>query len=203
MTVFELQIDANSDLPAHEYTIHAGLFERKVDGTGDFSGTTFQNVVRAFLPDPAGITVSDAWPSGTQRNYSYQWDIPDGINRDQLMAFAFIQDEITQEVYQVNKVKIGFSSEIPSSIPDSQRDKFIVFPNPARDQAFIRFARPVQGDVRIEMFNNLGSLVYTEIMSQTDNDIEISTDKYPNGLYIIRISTGNVLLGITKLNIAE
>ena len=62
---------------------------------------------------------------------------------------------------------------------------------------------PVQGDVRIEIFNNLGSLVHTETVSRTDNDIELLTDKYPNGLYIIRISTGNELLGVTKLNINQ
>ncbi len=49
-------------------------------------------------------------------------------------------------------------------MPGSSRDKFIVFPNPASDQAFIRFDQPVKGEVRIEMFNNLGSLVYTGII---------------------------------------
>ncbi len=200
---FELQIDANSVLPAHEYTVYAGIYERKVAGTGSFIGTVYQNVVRAFLPDPAGITIAGPWPAGGQKNYSYQWDIPADINRDQLMAFAFMQDEETHEVYQVNKVKIGYASETGINLPGSSRDKFIVFPNPARDQVFIRFEKPVRGDVRIEMFNNLGSLVYTEIISQTDNDIGLLTDKYPNGLYILRITSGNELIGVTKLNITQ
>ena len=107
---FELQINANTALPAHEYTIYAGIFERKVVGPGSFSGTIYQNVVRSFLPDPAGITIDEPWPVGGQKNYSYQWDIPPDISRDELMAFAFMQDEETHEVYQVNKVKIGYSS---------------------------------------------------------------------------------------------
>jgi hypothetical protein len=203
---FELQIDANSVLPAHQYTLYAGIAEREVPGTGDFSGTIYQNVVRAFLPNPevpSGITIPGPWPVGSQKNYSYQWDIPSGINRDQLMAFAFMQDEETQEVYQVNKVKIGFSTETGEYLPRSSRDKFMIFPNPARDQAFVRFDKPVKGKVRLDMFNNLGSLVYTENIPQTDNDIEILTDKYPNGLYIIRITTGNELLGVAKLNITR
>ena len=200
---FELQIDANSVLPANEYTIYAGIFERKVAGTGSFSGTVYQNVVRAFLPDPAGIAIPGPWPVGGQKNYSYQWDIPADVNRDQLIAFAFIQDEGTHEVYQVSKVKIGYATETGIHVPGSSAEKFIVFPNPARDQVFIRFEKPVQGDVRIEIFNNLGSLVHAEIITQTDNDIEVLTDKYPNGLYILRITSGKQLLGVTKLNISQ
>jgi hypothetical protein len=61
----------------------------------------------------------------------------------------------------------------------------------------------VKGDVKIEMFNNLGSLVYTENISQTDTDTEIMTDRYPDGLYIIRVTAGNEILGVTKLNITR
>jgi len=119
------------------------------------------------------------------------------------MAFAFIQDEETHEIYQSNIVKIGYSTGINNELPGSSRYKFIVFPNPASDQAFIRFDKPVKGEVRIEMFNNLGSLVYTGIIPGTDTAGEIMTDKYPDGLYIIRVTTGSELLGITKLNIAH
>jgi hypothetical protein len=53
------------------------------------------------------------------------------------------------------------------------------------------------------MFNNLGSLVYTGIIKQTDSDTEIRTDKYPDGLYIIRATMGNEQLGVVKLNITR
>jgi hypothetical protein len=201
--VFKLEIDAKSELPSHEYTIHAGIFEKMVNGTGINGETIYKNVVRTLLPDPAGITIFGSWPAGGQLKKDYTWDIPNEVNPDQLTAFAFMQNEETHEVYQVNTVKIGYSTGEGVITPGSTPDKFIVFPNPARDQAFIRFDKQMKDDVRIEMFNNLGSLVYTGIIKKTDADTEIKTDKYPDGLYIIRATMGNELLGVTKLNITR
>jgi hypothetical protein len=201
--IFQIQFGPKHDLTAHEYTLHAGIFERKVMGAGINGDTIYENVVRAFLPDPAGITIFEDWNAIDGRTQDYSWSIPEGIDPGELMAFAFIQDEETSEVYQVNWVNIGFSTEIPGVLPGTSRVKFIVFPNPARDQTFIRFDKPVKGDVKIEMFNNLGSLVYTENISQTDTDTEIMTDRYPDGLYIIRVTAGNEILGVTKLNITR
>jgi hypothetical protein len=182
--LFDVEIDAKRALPSSEYTI-------------------YENVVRALLPIPAGVTISGVWPVNGQKKRDYTWDIPEGYNKDQLMAFAFIQDEGTHEIYQVNIVKIGYATGTHDILPGTSRDKFIVFPNPASDQAFIRFDKPLKDIVRIEMFNNLGSLIYTGTIPRTDTDAEIKTDKYPDGLYIIRATCGNELLGVTKLNITR
>jgi hypothetical protein len=155
------------------------------------------------LPDPSGKTFIGVWPVGGQIRYDYAWDIPDGISKDQLRAFAFIQSEETQEIFQVNTIKIGDSTQSGVVLPVSSRDRFIVFPNPASDQVFIRFEEPLKDEVRIEMFNNLGSLVYTGFIKQTDTDAEIRTDKYPDGLYIIRATTRNKIVGVSKLNITR
>jgi VCBS repeat-containing protein len=199
---FKLEIYSMRALPSREYTIHAGIYERRATATGINGETVYRNVVRALLPDAAGITYSGPWTVNEQRNYNdYEWSVPEGVKPDQLYAFGFIQDEGTQEIYQVNNVKIG---EITGTVDlPSSHDKFIVFPNPANDHAFIRFDKPQRDEVRIDMYNNLGSLVYTGILKQTDTDAEIKTDQYPDGLYIIRATSGNQLLGVSKLNITR
>jgi hypothetical protein len=163
----------------------------------------FQNVVRALLPSPAGITIFEPWNGHDLRKMEYTWDIPDGINRDQLMVFGFMQDLQTHEVFQVNWVKVGYATHTDVGLPPSTREKFIVFPNPASDQVFIRFDEPVNGKVKIDVFNSLGSLVYSDFILQTDTDTEIMTDKFPDGLYVVRATSGNKLLGIAKLNITR
>ncbi len=55
-------ITALTDMPAREYTVHMGVVERKITGeTGTNGETVFENVVKAFLPDPAGNTFFRAW----------------------------------------------------------------------------------------------------------------------------------------------
>jgi mRNA-degrading endonuclease HigB of HigAB toxin-antitoxin module len=200
---FTIQFQPKQDMPAREFTVHAGVLERRVTRTNPNGETIYENVVRTLLPNLEGIPIFEIWPAGMRKEGTFEWEIPEGYNRDQLMAFAFIQDEETHEIFQANIVKIGNITGTHDVLPGSSRDKFIVFPNPASDQAFVRFDEPVKGDVRIEMFNNLGSLVYNGIIPRTDTDSEIRTDKYPDGLYIIRVTTGNELLGITKLNITH
>ena len=48
-------VTALADMPTGEYTVHVGVVERKITGvTGTNGETEFRNVVKAFLPDPAG-----------------------------------------------------------------------------------------------------------------------------------------------------
>jgi hypothetical protein len=198
----DAQISAEDEIPKHEYTVHVGVVERRITGeTGANGETVFENVVKALLPDASGVTLFKDWYKGEQREVITSWNMQNVYDVNQLRAFVFIQDESTHEIYQAAMDDIKLLTGIHDQLPGKTDNKFIVFPNPAADKAFIRFDKPVAGSVRIEMFNNLGSLVYTDLIPRTDVDTEIATDKFPYGLYIIRAISGNDILGTCKLNI--
>jgi len=201
--VIEIQVAAQTDIPAKELTIHIAMIERKItEETGINGETVFESVVKALLPDAAGTTVSNAWSMGDQYEVKYTWTIENLYNFGELRVVAFIQDESTGEVYQA-AIRQAAVSSATTEIPAGLLNKFVVFPNPASDQVFVRFEKPVTRDVRIDIYNNLGSLIYSGKVPPGEIETQISTGFCPDGIYIIRAITNDQILGTRKLTITR
>jgi hypothetical protein len=195
-------VTALTDMPANEYTVHVGVAERKITGvTGTNGETEFRNVVKAFLPDPAGTTLYKAWNASDVDSVRNYWYLQNVYNMNELKVFAFIQDESTSEIYQVAMNKIDLVTGIND--PSSLENGLLVYPNPANDEVYVQTDKPGGGTVRVDIYNNLGVVVRSIEIPGSADKTNISTALLPDGLYIIRATSGSTVLGIQKLNISH
>jgi VCBS repeat-containing protein len=202
----QTQISPREDIPASELTIHVAVIERKITGvTGNNGENIFESVVKTLLPDAAGTTLYRAWARDETKRIDDAWEMQNVYNTAELRVVAFIQDESTGEIFQaeidtIGSVPTGIHDELPERGSDNN---FIVFPNPASDHVFIRFEKSLARDARIELYNNLGGLVYSGRMLRGADETEIPTADCPDGFYIIRAITSDKVLGIKKLTITR
>ncbi len=195
-------VTAMDDMPSGEYTVHVGVIERKItEETGTNGETVFENVVKTFLPDPAGTTLYRSWNTNDMDTVDNYWYPQNVYNLNELKVFAFIQDESTNEVYQVALNNIDLITGIRNSY--SSDNTLFTYPNPASDKVFVKLDKPVNGFVRLDFYNNLGALVKCVEVPGTSDEKEISTSQFPDGMYIIRAVSGTSLLGVQKLNISH
>ncbi len=71
-----------------------------------------------------------------------------------------------------------------------------LYPNPARDQIRISYAmeEQVEEQAHIQMYDQFGTLVYS-MMQESSNECIVSIDPgWANGIYLIRITSGNMTL---------
>jgi hypothetical protein len=198
------QVTATENLPQGEYTVHVGVIERKITGlSGNNGETEFENVVKILLPDPAGTTFYKSWTSEEIQTIDNNWDLKNVYDRDQIRAFAFIQNEATSEVYQTALKSIDLVTGTHDLLQTTPGNKFVVYPYPAANSVFLRFDKSVTGMVTINIYNNQGSLVYADYHSVTGNETEINTSDFPDGIYMIRVLSGHSVIGIRKLNITR
>ena len=65
------------------------------------------------------------------------------------------------------------------------------FPNPADDKVTLSFARSsLDGKANIELYNMLGSKVYSQQVEDLDGTITISTENFKAGLYFYSLNDG-------------
>jgi hypothetical protein len=195
------EIVAKESMPARELTFHVVVLERRITGITGLNGeTSFKNVVKIMLPDAAGTTLYKAWTNREKRTSLDTWNMEHVYDPSELRVVVFIQDESTHEIYQAEWDSVRIPTGIYDNRPGSgSEDRFIVFPNPASKRVFIRFDKPVDADVHIKLYNNLGSLVYTDCISKGEGEIEISAGEFPDGLYLVRAIKGDQVTGIRKL----
>lgn len=60
-----------------------------------------------------------------------------------------------------------------------------IYPNPAKDQFFLKSANNILGKVSVEIYDASGKLVSSQKISSTD---AVSTQALPNGVYVVKVA---------------
>jgi len=80
---------------------------------------------------------------------------------------------------------------------------FDLYPNPARDEAFITLNEFDGQLVEINIFNTLGKNVFQQLTQPDDGEIRIKTSAFQNGLYFISITIDKQKMVSKKLYISR
>lgn len=177
--------------------LHIAAVE-KSDGT-----TNNDFVLRKFFGSPTGIPlenfISFPIPQGTIETYTHRVYLDDPrINYDSLALVAFIQDEITKEVYQATiELKPDFlpDGDLITGVEDpTYANKINLFPNPANQEVNIELPAAVTRNTPVLMFDTYGRAVFESSFAPGERAKKVDTTELAGGMYIIQISTpeGNV-----------
>lgn len=69
-----------------------------------------------------------------------------------------------------------------------------LYPNPTSNEAYIAFKNALNGKTTIEVYNQIGQLLYTEVRSEltAQSIISINTSRFADGIYFVNVKNGDV-----------
>jgi len=70
----------------------------------------------------------------------------------------------------------------------SSTDRIKIFPNPTSGILDVSINEPFNNDIKIEVYNNIGSLLQITWMNRNESGASIDLSKYPEGLYMIKLT---------------
>ena len=73
----------------------------------------------------------------------------------------------------------------------------ILFPNPASGEAALRFVLNLEGELRVEVYDASGRLIYDELHSglpPAEHQINIPLEGWQSGIYLVRACMGSQAL---------
>ncbi len=191
-------------LPLTEISLRVAVTEEKINGiTGQNGDTLFRNVVKALLPGPAGTTLYRSWNPGDSATVDLEWNLSHIYNMNELRVAAFIQNESTRYVYQAALDSIGVITGTDNPVYNGSENSFRIFPNPAKNRATLAFTGESQDVINLQIFNNLGKLVYSRVIPQGTLSQELPVSDLPEGLYLIRLTGSNTMPESGKLIISR
>ena len=76
-----------------------------------------------------------------------------------------------------------------NEIKNAGKNDLIVYPNPAGESVTIYFTSPGQKKTEVKVFDMMGKEMYSDLL--TTPKASLSLLPFPNGLYFIRVATGN------------
>ena len=95
----------------------------------------------------------------------------------------------------VNAAVLSFDPEnVPGNRTELMPEDFKIFPNPVVNQKFIveTFRQPLS---EIKISNITGKVVYQKKLTLPSQRYEVLTENYPDGIYLLRITT---IVGATR-----
>jgi hypothetical protein len=168
--------------------LQLALTETNIPETWQTIMTEVNSVCRKMYPDYNG-TMAD-FSNDSILNFNYVVSVDSSYEFNNCALIAFLQDNNTKEVLQVDNV--NFKS---LGIPDSQKISASVYPNPATGRLFIKSEIPIKS-FRILDING------RTLLSGEGNITELDVSSLKPGLYLLSIITEKGL-AVKKFSISK
>jgi hypothetical protein len=195
------KITALGNINAENMTLYIAVTENKnKDHPGYGNDTVFYNVFRKLIPDAGGINIKKNWTPGEEYTIPVQtWVIQNIKSSSDIEVIAFLQNNITKEVYQATSLlKPNITTGIGEVLNGKGKD-FSLYPNPAVNKLTIGFSEPLNGDSDIKIYDLQGLLVSAYKAGPGISEYTVGNLKLKAGIYLVRVSMKGVDLGFRKL----
>jgi hypothetical protein len=191
---------------ANSLTLYTAIYEIKTyNNVGSNGETEFGNVMKKMVPGSmgfalptlqTGVTVVENFSHTFQGSYTLPPDANSPIDHttqhsiedfNNLGVVTWIQDDATKEVIQSTVSTIS-----GTSVEELSTTKLMLFPNPAENTATVAFEGLEGSDIKIDLYNLLGELVFTGNHTSGSNfdyyNIDVTT--LNNGIYNLVLTVG-------------
>ncbi len=173
-----ITLQALEDLPLNSYTVFVMITE---DSLLTPTGHLTQSVCRELINNE-GTIYQQAWVAGETRVNTLNFALKTGLNFNNLNITAFVQNELTREIYQVTSQALYASNTLPPHLG------------------------VITGTVALDTNNNclkdsLEMGLYGSLVEMQGNGITYTTSTNSLGIFNAIVDTGNYTLSIENLNI--
>ncbi|MFH0759360.1 MAG: DUF3160 domain-containing protein [Bacteroidota bacterium] len=127
----------------------------------------------------------------------YFWDEDFPERPDWVASYLVGQDGKKLPEGRMLKGSVYTGTGIDPGTKQNPLDYMILFPNPATDQAALRFILNATGDLNLKVFNTSGQLIHSTVQQgliPAEHHISLPVDQWQKGLYLIRAGIGKNIM---------
>ncbi len=201
-TLLDVSVDVNPlmDIPSANLKLHIAVAEAHYTDVPGFNGETdFYYVMRKMMPDANGtsigaltqydvVTVDESYTFTVGSVATGSYNLWVGMNNIQVVAF--VQDDVTQEVYQS-----AINTNWVAGIDNPNQVDALVYPNPTNSVLNIDFDQELSEDALVTLTDLSGKVIFSETRkSDNQNKIQLDLGSLPDGIYVLNVVSGNYML---------
>ncbi len=180
--------------------IRWALCESHIAYNWETSMDSLHFVERLMIPDANGTKVwENDYPAdvGTEVNNTVNFDIPDGVVKENCELIAFVQNDDSKEVLVANKVNLGNKPNAISQNGDQIPHTFGLkqnYPNPFNPSTTIQYDLAKTSDVELNIYDISGKKIMTlvhGVQNAGTYRYELNGAHLASGVYFYTLKAGN------------
>ncbi|BDD06418.1 T9SS type A sorting domain-containing protein [Aureibacter tunicatorum] len=165
-------------------------------------GATYENTLKAMLPDAAGTRLTSEWINSTEvTNFSqsYSWKADEAAQYDSMHIVVFAQNELTNDVYQVKKVTLkSLRFDVVKGMEEMVNEGVKAYPVPASEILNVEWdAKGAIWDC--SLYDTNGKLHLIKTASQHQEKISLDVSGLSSGVYFLRFASSDNRTEIIKV----
>ena len=132
----------------------------------------------------------------------FDWFFQDVFDEEELRIVAFIQDDITKEVYQaeiINPYGVNGIEDIGSG----DVNRMDLYPNPAYTYVNVRLKEQLREPAIVKLTDYTGRIVYSKKLNPGEQLIHLPLERFDSGLYIVTLYDERDILFSEKLIVID
>lgn len=180
-----VQVKAMKNISNRTMTLQIAIAE-DINMQSGSSTYILKNVLKQLVPTAAGTSIISDWSANQTRGYNFTWQFKHIYDSQNINVIAFLQDDVTHEIYQAATTQVFPITAIPETI-NTEELQTSLYPNPASEIAYMSFSYPLKDGYTMIITNDKGIQVSTEKLRGNINALTIPTAELKSGLYIIRL----------------
>ncbi|MCF8223593.1 MAG: T9SS type A sorting domain-containing protein [Bacteroidales bacterium] len=194
-------VSAAEDISAENLTLYIAVIEKEINYDAPNGESIFYNVFKKMLPDAGGTDMNKDWAKDESVSYdNFSWLIGNIYDTGDIEIVAFIQNNVTREVYQsVSTIQVN----VPTAVDDPElvdmENHFAVYPNPATDHLTIKFSTPTEEDMVLNICDYSGKVVLEKIVPGGSELLGLERLSLKEGMYFVRLIKGAYRVDYKKL----
>jgi hypothetical protein len=179
--------------------INAGNITLYLAVTEKNSGGNY-NTFRKFIPDAGGTALKKTWSKDDVSDIpEHTWIIENIADNADIDVIAFVQNNLTKEVYQAVSNSAAASGAGTKKEVIEEGKKFGIYPNPASEMLTVTFEEETEHGTEIRIFDLSGSIVRSYTPGRGITDYNIRGLGLKSGIYLVKIFENGVDRGHKKL----
>jgi hypothetical protein len=178
-----------------EPALFVAIIEKEIfetQGTGSNVSIAYENVLKKILPNAGGVTI-DLEGINTSGTQTLSVEIPSIFyyRKEEAAAILFVQDRITQEIYQTIKLDVDVPDLVGLDETLVNVDDYKIYPNPASGQFYLRSKYGYHSTDSYVITNSAGQEISSGNFLAGSSTKLFDIKGYPKGVYLIQINTDN------------
>jgi PKD repeat protein len=192
-----VQLTAIRNFSGSDNVLHIAIVE-DISVIVSGKAKTLKNVLKYLVPSSGGTAISTTWEKDQTSSIVFSWPMANVFNPTKLKVIAFVQNNQTKEVFQVEQVQVSGTISVGNA---DKLQPVILYPNPASRRITLQLNESFNEPFHLHIITSSGIVADKMIIPKGVSLFDFSVETLPTGLYLLNLRSSSGFSKTFKLTV--